>query len=503
MTWVWRAVAVGSSTIAALRWLRVAQREHYLPSVGRFAVRWWRSTPLDVALVTVGLAGAVVAVWWQPGILVSSIVAAGAPHRLGVRGRTGALAWTSRLRRLAGVTGVLAVVTIGVGAITDMAAVVALVPLAIPVIVDLSLLAIAPLEKALGTRWVRQASERLRASGATVVAITGSFGKTTTKGYVAHLLGDRRAVVASPASFNNRLGLARAVNEHVGPGLEVFVAEMGTYGIGEIAELCAWFPPDVAVITSVGPVHLERMKNEETVLRAKREILERARVAVMSVDHPLLAAAADEESSRRTVVRCSGSLEACDVHADPETGLVTVEGKPVGTFDPRAAQASNVACAVGAVMALGIDPHDVGDRLAGLPVPPHRRSVTTSERGFVIVDDTFNANPAGFRSALDRIARDRTPGGRAVLVTPGMVELGSRQDEENRLAMQAALEAGISDLVTVGRTNRRSLVEGARSAGLASVIVVDTRDEAVAWVRENLGPGDVVLYENDLPDHYP
>ncbi|MGH8874745.1 MAG: glutamate ligase domain-containing protein, partial [Acidimicrobiia bacterium] len=92
-------------------------------------------------------------------------------------------------------------------------------------------------------------------------------------------------------------------------------------------------------------------------------------------------------------------------------------------------------------------------------------------------------------------------GGERVVVTPGMVELGSRQADENR-AFAAEAAGAATALVVVGRTNRRALLEGA-SGGSASVMVVDSRSDAVAWVRDHLGPGDVVLYENDLPDHYP
>ena len=94
--------------------------------------------------------------------------------------------------------------------------------------------------------------------------------------------------VASPASFNNRMGLARAINDHLGPGTEVFVAEMGTYGPGEIADLCKWVKPDVSAIVAIGPVHLERFKSEENILAAKSEILEGAGVGVIAIDHPLL-----------------------------------------------------------------------------------------------------------------------------------------------------------------------------------------------------------------------
>ena len=124
----------------------------------------------------------------------------------------------------------------------------------------------------------------------------------------------------------------------------------------------------------------------------------------------------------------------------------------------------------------------------------------TAGSGFTIIDDTFNSNPAGARSALAKLVRSAN-GGETALITPGMVELGRLQTEENR-SFAAEASRQVDHLVLVGRTNRKALLRGSAN-GDASVTVVDTRDEAVAWARENLGPGDVVLYENDLPDHYP
>jgi UDP-N-acetylmuramoyl-tripeptide--D-alanyl-D-alanine ligase len=149
---------------------------------------------------------------------------------------------------------------------------------------------------------------------------------------------------------------------------------------------------------------------------------------------------------------------------------------------------------------LGLDPADVAPRLTDLPVTPNRQATTRSRSGFTIIDDTFNSNPAGAKAALELLAGTGAP--RKVMVTPGMVELGRLQGPENRSMAEHA--AGIvSDLVVVGRTNRRALIAGARAGGLGSVIVKPTREDAVAWVRDELGPDDAVLYENDLPDHYP
>jgi UDP-N-acetylmuramoyl-tripeptide--D-alanyl-D-alanine ligase len=422
------------------------------------------------------------------------------PVGLGLRGRTSPLAWTPRARRAA-VASALFVGLVLAASWTAESALSAVVPYLVPLAVDGAAVVMARIERRLGERWVRSAAAALRAADPTVVAITGSYGKTTTKGYVAHLASVERATVASPASFNNRMGLARAVNEHLTPSAEVFVAEMGTYSPGEIADLCVAFPPDVAVITAIGPVHLERMRSEERILAAKAEILERAETAVLSVDHPLLERLAVEERSRRRVISCSGQ-GAADVTADPESGVVRVDGREIGRFDPERALASNVACAVGAVIALGLDPARIGDRLATLPDTPHRRTRAVSSRGVEVVDDTYNSNPAGARAALDALAASGAPGRRRVLVTPGMVELGPVQAKENRALAQDAAQV-VSDLVVVGRTNRTSLVAGAAEGGIESVIVVPSREDAVAWVREHLSEGDAVLYENDLPDHYP
>ena len=145
-------------------------------------------------------------------------------------------------------------------------------------------------------------------------------------------------------------------------------------------------------------------------------------------------------------------------------------------------------------------PAEMTARIGGLPRPEHRQTLSTSERGFTVVDDTFNSNPDGAASAVRSLVR-KGSGGRTALITPGMVELGPVQDVENRrLAEEAA--ARVDHLVIVGRTNRRALRQGSAN-GKAAVTVLDTRAQAVEWARKNLGPGDAVLYENDLPDHYP
>ena len=489
---------------AALRFLRVAQREHYLPgSTTRFAVRWWTVSPINLVMALVAIGGiAFSPMWWWTALLPITASTVG-PLGLSVRGSSSPLAWTSRLRRLSGIT----VGLVGIGLVAtyllDAAAPAGgMLAFGFPLLLDLGLAIAGPVEKKLGKRWVDKAKDKLATISPRVVAITGSYGKTTTKEYLRLLLEGETQVVASPASFNNAMGLARTVNEHLAVGTDVFVAEMGTYGPGEIAELCSWIPPEISVITAIGPVHLERFGSLDTTLAAKAEILEGARVAVLNVDDPRLRVLADEQAEIRQVVRCSAvDTDESVCVLDGESGQeVWVAGERVGLLHPPVAFATNVACAIGAALAVGVSADSVERRLAGAGRPAHRQTLSESELGFTIIDDTYNSNPAGAAAGLE-LLRELGAGGRRVLVTPGMVELGFDQQNANR--RMAAEAAGVAtDVIIVGRTNRKPLLAGT-SEGSASVMVVDSRPAAVDWVRKNLGRGDVVLYENDLPDHYP
>jgi UDP-N-acetylmuramoyl-tripeptide--D-alanyl-D-alanine ligase len=548
---LWVAVAAGvvGSVLGGLRWLRVAQREHYLAGSSlRFGWRWWAGSGLNRALWALGVVGVVVSAFEPAALVVTAGVVGAGPAGLGLRGRTSKLVWTGRLRRLALAWGLLQIAALAASVLVGVlagagagggAVLVGVAVLAVPAVMDLACLLAAPVERRLVAPFVASATARLASVGPVVVGITGSFGKTTTKGYVAHLLGGSHSVLASPASYNNRTGLARAINESLGPGTDVFVAEMGTYGPGEIAELCSWIRPSVSVITAIGPVHLERMRTEEAILAAKSEILVDGAVAVLNVDSPALAGLAEAQAaSGRRVWRCS----ALDPDADVWVGAgVRVRGEalPGSPPPPPGAPATNVACAVAVALELGVAPEEVGRLLGTLPTAPNRLSRRVADGGFVILDDTYNSNPAGAALALEALAGCGSGGGRRVMVTPGMVELGERQAGENTALAQRAASV-VTQMVVVGRTNRRALLAGLEAASVAGlsagpsagseagsvagssagpsagsvagssagrdrpeVVVVRTREEAVSWVRDHLGPGDAVLYENDLPDHYP
>jgi UDP-N-acetylmuramoyl-tripeptide--D-alanyl-D-alanine ligase len=496
--------AVAAALAGAVRWLRIAQREHYIAgSVIRFSIRWWISRPLNTALLGLLLASMAAGLsdLWQ-GSLAAALISLAAPVGLTYRGRSAKLVWTRRLRTVAGVTAVLvAVISISCAFAGVLPQVSAAVVVLMPLLTDAALALTAPVERHLSRRFVRTASDRLARIGPRVVAITGSYGKTSTKLYAGHLLRGKYVTQASPASFNNTAGLSRAINERLVPGTEVFVAEMGTYGRGEIRSMCSWIRPEISVITAIGPVHLERMRTLDNIALAKSEILETAQVAVLNTDDPRLAEIGERfRADGGKLIRCStGDLDA-DVYVAPDGSTISVRGRALGSAAVLGAFPANLACAIGVAVAMEIPESDIAERLATLPRPPHRQTIEKADSGLLVIDDTYNSNPQGSSGAINTLV-SISEGHRKVIVTPGMVELGPSQFSANvELATQAAASA--TDFLIIGRTNRRSLLRGAHD-GAAAVQVLEHREDAVSWIRANLQAGDAVLYENDLPDHYP
>ena len=502
-------IGVTALALSTVRWLRVAQREHYIaPWVGVIEGVWLRTRPLSLVLWLVAMVLTVLAVvaqftTWQLalGLPVAFVILAFFPLGLSYKGRSSKLAWTPRLKRLLAAWLVVTLVIAGGLYLLIGLAGLAVALLLAPQLMDLSLAIMAPIEKRLSRKYLVSARKRLKQVAPKVVAITGSYGKTSTKGYVAHLLSGAFSTVASPASFNNLMGLSRAVNDRVVPGTEVFVAEMGIYGEGEIRELSQSFPPDVAAITTIGEAHLARMGSREVIFRAKSEITERAGTVVLPIDDPLLLGLAETcRAQGKTVITVSTDPDnQADVVVADNTVTVALAGQkperaPVSVSG--VGHAVNLAVAVGIATALGVPLSQLAGRLASLPDSAHRAEVQQAASGVTIIDDTYNSNPVGAARAVEgaaAIAGDNP----LIVVTPGMVELGSVQRDRNRAFAAQVRDAG-GQLFAIGHTNRKALLDGAPDARLFA-----RRELAVAAALDQAGDRGVILYENDLPDHYP
>jgi UDP-N-acetylmuramoyl-tripeptide--D-alanyl-D-alanine ligase len=501
--------ALGSIAVGVYRWVRVAQREHYIAGAcwatgWRWALRRPPNFVLGVAVAVAIVAAIVLRALDQITAMsiaasVAAVLNALFPWPMPIRG-TPPLRFTRRANTLTAIT-VLLLVTIvaAIGLLWSWVIGLVAAACATPVAVDVAMAGAAPLERRALERHRRRAEVRLRHVAPFVIAVTGSWGKTSTKNHIRDLVTGSAETVASPASWNNTAGLSRTINEHLTDTTEVLVAEMGTYGPGEIRDMCAWLRPRVGIICAIGPMHLERMRTIETVVAAKAEIFEGVETAIVWADDPRLAALADTLVGSQVVRVGTRGTGPLDVEVEQGDGQlrVWVDGEIVGSAPADGGpHPGNLGCAVAAAMAYGVAPSEIAARIGSLSMPDHRATVGMSDAGMVVIDDTFNSNPAGARAALHRLTD--AVSGRRVVVTPGMVELGPIQNDENESFARAVAEAGAT-LVVVGWTNRRALVAG----GPTDTLVVTDREQARQWVRDHLGQGDGVLWENDVPDHYP
>jgi UDP-N-acetylmuramoyl-tripeptide--D-alanyl-D-alanine ligase len=500
------------------RWLRVLQREHYDPSaLLRFLGRW-TSPPLGSAkapsrrrvrrpftlshALVLALLAAVILRATALLVIVSAAYGVFCPFGLSIRGRTSPLEWTRRLRTVASLAfGLSLVVTVLFTFSRQPFDGAMIMVWAVPPVLDLSTRLLRPLEERKARKFVQLAVQRLEKIRPRIVAITGSYGKTSTKNHLAALLGSDVGVVASPRSFNNRAGLSRAINENLADATRVFIAEMGTYGPGEIRDLTSWCTPEIAVITAIGPVHLERMRTLDVVEAAKHEITERASVVVVNIDDERLAKWPAPLKSAGKRVITAGSLNdeaAVRVVVEGDRWTLLVEGATLGSFNAIVGvQPTNLACAMAAATSLGVPSDELVQRASRVTPVANRSNVVMAASGVVVIDDTFNANPASAAAAM-KLLTSLDVTGRRVVVTPGLIELGIDQYPENfRLAR--SIDTADAQLVVVARTNVVALQIGYDRP----VKRFDQRDDAVKWVRSSLRGGDAVLYLNDLPDHYP
>ena len=342
---------------------------------------------------------------------------------------------------------------------------------------------------------------RVRAEGdLTVVALTGSQGKTSTKDLLAAVLGSAAATVATRGSFNNELGMPLTALR-VEPDTRFLVLEMGARGRGHIAELCALVRPDVSVVLNVGQAHLGEFGSREAIAEAKGELVEALAgdgTAVLNAGDERVAAMAARTSAR---VLTFGDVTGPDVRVEglvldrlgrPTFRLVTADAFADVTLRLVGAhQALNAAAATAAALAAGLDLADVATSLAQVEtLSQWRMELRELDRGVVVLNDSYNANPDSVVAALEALVAIGTDGAttRTVAVLGEMRELGEAHDEEHRGVGARAAALGVDRVVVVGEA-ARGIHEG---AGDRSVLLPDNA-AAVAWLADHVTEGDVVL----------
>lgn len=530
---IWPAIIFVAAVVAfaarAHRGLHMLQLDGY--RVERYLRHSWENrgtrmsvvpTAATVTAVVVVIAGGIVP--GAAGVAAAVLASLGAAI-LGVsewrRPVKKALVWTARSKRIATVTAALGAVALAaihliilaVGAEPPVAAYLAavIVVMFAPLFPVRATALLEPVERRIRLGFVRQAEERLASVAPIVVGVAGSFGKTTTKSALAAVLSAKYRAYATPESYNTLLGVTRAINEELADDTQVFVVEMGARQPGDIDEICRVVKPRVGVVTSLGAQHLEYFKTIDTVIRTKTELLRSLPddgLAVVDADGVTPFDEPFEWDARtlRVSVRADAAAEVLvsDVSVSREGTRFTIrtkDGELVTLSTRLLGRHAAANCALAAVVGLelGLTPDEVRSGLATMKPVPHRLEIVRSD-SVTVIDDAFNSNPEGFAAALEVLGSFP---GRRILVTPGMVELGSETVPAHiRVAKIAARSCDI--VILVGRNAPPEFASTLAETGLAAEALIRAADlaQATAMIGAMVRAGDVVLFENDLPDNF-
>lgn len=366
-----------------------------------------------------------------------------------------------------------------------------------------------PIEKGIDQHYINDAARILREMpNLKIIGVTGSYGKTSVKYYLSTLLSTQYNVLHTPGNYNTTLGVVRTIRERMKPFHEIFICEMGAREVGDIKEICDLVHPNYGIITSIGPQHLQSFHTIDNIVATKFELAEAvpdAGKVFLNYDNRYIR---EKQINKKIVsygIEEGADFRAYDIAVSPrgsffkmkdETGKeYEFHTKLVGSHNVQ-----NIAGAIAVAHTLGIPMEKLLHPVKQLESVPHRlQLVRQGDR--ILLDDAYNSNRNGFEAALDTLSMFQEL---RILLTPGMVELGEKQYDENKaVGVYAADKCDYA--VLVGAEQTKPIQDGLLEAGFPEnrMIVVDTLQEAFRMV--NAIPNEkqkVVLIENDLPDNY-
>jgi len=384
------------------------------------------------------------------------------------------------------------------------------VPLFVPIIVPLVHILLIPLEAIIVNRYVLKAKAKLKKCPNLIkVGITGSFGKTSTKYILNTILSEKYKVCMSPHSFNTKTGLSKVINDYLQENDQILIAEMGARKLGDIKELCDIIKPKYGIITGIGSQHLLSFKSEENILKTKNELIlslpKEDGEAVFNGENEGALKLYNSCPVKKYVVGDNklSKIKSSDISynengtsfnliIDKNTYPVTM--KLVGKHN-----VGNVLLCVQMAKVLGLTDQEIVSGITKLQPVPHRLELIKTETN-IILDDAYNASVEGSTVALEVLS---TLGKRKIVVTPGLVELGSKEKEENiNFGKKIAKVADI--VVIVNKLNFEAIKQGLNENNFNedNIYQSETLDKAKILIKDFIKKGDAILFENDLPDNY-
>lgn len=368
-----------------------------------------------------------------------------------------------------------------------------------------------PLEKAISYWYYRDARGILDGMpNLTVVGITGSYGKTSSKLILNRILAERFNVLATPESYNTTMGVVITTRTRLKPVDNVFIVEMGARQKGDIKEICDLVQPDMGILTAIGEQHLETFHDLETIKNTKNELVESMAgrgVAFINADDENIRSLPVVNGVRYVRYGIKGEnldYRAGEVKYNSRGAAFTIytpRGQAI--MQTRLLGKHNIYNILGAAAVaseMGMDLATISYAVKKLEPIEHRLQVKRSA-GMTIIDDAYNSNPVGAGMALEVL--QQMPASRKIMVTPGMVELGNREQELNRaFGRQAA--ASCDYIILVGPRQTEPIQEGLKEVQYPQdqYYVAHNLQDALQHLKTVAILDSVVLFENDLPDTY-
>lgn len=476
--------------------------------------RGWRLPILILLLLAAGLQVVInssLPAWlWIGGCILGAVLLQGKKQKK-------PLVFTKRATRLYVVMAALSLLLIGaavwLGGNRTYLFLLWLIMLVAPAIMLLSNIILRPVEHNINQGFVNDAKRIVRAMPhLKIIAITGSYGKTSVKHFLTAMLAEKYHVLMTPGSYNTTMGVVRTIREMLKPTHEVFVVEMGAKQLGDIREICDITPPQRSILTAVGPQHLETFGSIENVQRTKFEIVDALPndgTAYLNADYDMVrnkplreelqkvyySVASEDGQYRAERLRYSNGRLHFDVVRNGEQ-LLSLETQLLGEHN-----ASNLLVCTAVALDMGVAPERIAYAVRQLQPVEHRLQLRKFPGGYTVLDDAFNSNPAGARMALEVL--QQLEGTRKIIITPGMIELGEQQHDLNR-AFGTQIATACDYVILVGPKQTQAIQDGLKDSAYpeTQLYVARNLNDANEHLRPLLRAGDVVLYENDLPDTF-
>lgn len=379
-------------------------------------------------------------------------------------------------------------------------------------LIGLANIIIYPVERVINNWYYKDAQHILeQMPNLLIIGITGSYGKTSTKHFLHRILSERYHVLMTPGSFNTTMGVIRTIRENLKSTHEVLIVEMGAREMGDIKEICDLVKPHFGILTAVGEQHLDTLKTIENVQKTKFELIDslpQNGVAILNADYGYIV--------NKNVENCKTlyystetnkydySIANVKYRKNGAIFSIFENGNSLGDFETKLLgdyNFSNILAAVILARQLQVELTSISYAIKKLTPVKHRLEIKKGNNGITIIDDAFNSNPKGAKMALDVLKN--IDGTRKIIITPGMIELADKQEIYNR-NFGVQISEVCDYVVLVGKRITKPIYEGLIETGYSKnkIFIAQNFFEATQHIGSWVKSGDVILYENDLPDTY-